>query len=65
MHRYSTGVRAVLTVAIICLVQPAVAVADPVFRPGPQFIALAERVSGRHLGAFFEEWLFTAGKPGS
>ena len=31
----------------------------------PQFIALAERVSGRDLGAFFDEWLFTAEKPGT
>jgi Peptidase family M1 domain/Peptidase M1 N-terminal domain/Immune inhibitor A peptidase M6 len=30
----------------------------------PQFIALAERVSGRNLDAFFDEWLFTGEKPG-
>jgi aminopeptidase N len=28
-----------------------------------EFIALAERVSGRDLGAFFDEWLYTPGKP--
>ncbi len=27
------------------------------------FIALAERVSGRHLGGFFHRWLFERGKP--
>jgi hypothetical protein len=29
----------------------------------PQFIRLAERISGRDLGAFFGIWLFTAAKP--
>ena len=29
------------------------------------FIRLAERVSRRDLGAFFETWLFTEGKPAS
>jgi len=28
-----------------------------------QFIALAERLSGRRLGAFFDAWLFEPGKP--
>jgi aminopeptidase N len=28
-----------------------------------QFIALSERISGRDLGAFFNTWLYTAGKP--
>jgi aminopeptidase N len=28
-----------------------------------QFIALAERISGRQLDALFDAWLFTAGKP--
>jgi hypothetical protein len=30
----------------------------------PEFIALAERMSGRELGAFFDAWLFTPAKPG-
>jgi aminopeptidase N len=30
-----------------------------------QFIALAERISGQDLGAFFQTWLYTAGKPTS
>jgi hypothetical protein len=29
----------------------------------PEFIELAERVSGQDLGALFDTWLFTAGKP--
>ena len=29
----------------------------------PQFIRLAERISGQDLGALFETWLFTATKP--
>jgi hypothetical protein len=29
----------------------------------PQFIRLAERISGQDLGAWFETWLFTAAKP--
>ena len=29
----------------------------------PQFIRLAERISGQDLGAFFQTWLFTAAKP--
>lgn len=29
-----------------------------------EFIALAERVSGRQLDSLFRQWLFTAGKPG-
>ena len=29
----------------------------------PQFIALAERISGQDLDGFFKTWLFTAGKP--
>ncbi|WP_433295599.1 M1 family metallopeptidase [Actinoplanes sp. CA-030573] len=29
----------------------------------PQFIALAERVSGKQLRAFFQAWLFTPAKP--
>jgi aminopeptidase N len=29
----------------------------------PEFVALAEKVSGQHLGAFFNEWLYQAGKP--
>ena len=29
----------------------------------PEFIALAERISGQDLGGFFETWLFTPGKP--
>ena len=29
----------------------------------PEFIALAEQVSGQQLDALFEAWLFTAGKP--
>ncbi|MGD9734326.1 MAG: M1 family metallopeptidase [Solirubrobacterales bacterium] len=28
-----------------------------------QFIALAERISGRNLGPFFQRWLFQKGKP--
>jgi aminopeptidase N len=28
-----------------------------------EFVALAERVSGRQLDAFFDAWLFTPGKP--
>jgi aminopeptidase N len=28
-----------------------------------EFVALAERVSGRQLDAFFDAWLFTSGKP--
>jgi aminopeptidase N len=28
-----------------------------------QFIDLAERISGQDLGAFFQTWLYTAGKP--
>ena len=28
-----------------------------------EYIALAERVSGRDLGDFFQAWLFTEGKP--
>jgi aminopeptidase N len=28
-----------------------------------QFIALAERISGRQLDALFDAWLFTPGKP--
>jgi peptidase M1-like protein/immune inhibitor InhA-like protein len=31
----------------------------------PQFIALAEQISGQDLGAFFDEWLFTPAKPAS
>jgi hypothetical protein len=31
----------------------------------PEFIALAERISGQDLDAFFTEWLFTAAKPAS
>lgn len=31
----------------------------------PQFIALAERDSGRDLGAFFQAWLYQVGKPTS
>jgi Peptidase family M1 domain/Peptidase M1 N-terminal domain/Immune inhibitor A-like, MAM domain len=31
----------------------------------PQFIALAERISGQDLGAFFDEWLFTGERPAS
>ena len=31
----------------------------------PEFIALAERLSGEDLDAFFEEWLFSAAKPAS
>jgi hypothetical protein len=30
-----------------------------------QFIALAERISGQGLGAFFDEWLFTPARPAS
>jgi aminopeptidase N len=29
------------------------------------FIALAERISGQHLGHFFQVWLYTPGKPTS
>ena len=29
----------------------------------PQFIALAERISGQDLGDFFDTWLFTPAKP--
>ena len=29
----------------------------------PQFIALAERISGQDLGDFFDTWLFTPEKP--
>ena len=29
----------------------------------PEFIALAERISGQDLGDFFQTWLFTAEKP--
>ena len=28
-----------------------------------QFIDLAERISGQHLGELFQTWLYTAGKP--
>ncbi len=31
----------------------------------PQFISLAERISGQNLDAFFDEWLFTPAKPAS
>jgi aminopeptidase N len=31
----------------------------------PQFVALAEQVSGQDLTAFFDEWLFTPAKPAS
>ena len=31
----------------------------------PQFIALAEQVSGKNLHTFFDEWLYTAAKPTS
>ena len=31
----------------------------------PEFIALAENLSGQQLDAFFDEWLFTAAKPAS
>jgi hypothetical protein len=31
----------------------------------PQFIALAERISGQDLGAFFDEWLYRPEKPAS
>ena len=31
----------------------------------PEFIALAERISGQDLGAFFQTWLYTKGKPTS
>src|SRR3954449_4135854 len=30
-----------------------------------QFTALAERISGQDLGAFFQTWIYTAGKPTS
>jgi len=29
------------------------------------FVALAERISGRQLDAFFTTWLYTPSKPGS
>ena len=29
----------------------------------PEFIALAEQISGQQLDALFDTWLFTAGKP--
>ena len=29
----------------------------------PEFIALAERISGQDLTAFFQTWLYTKGKP--
>jgi aminopeptidase N len=29
----------------------------------PEFIALAERVSGQDLGGFFDAWLYQSGKP--
>jgi aminopeptidase N len=29
----------------------------------PQFIALAQQLSGRDLGAFFDTWLHQPGKP--
>jgi aminopeptidase N len=29
----------------------------------PQFITLAEQISGQDLGAFFDEWLYEPGKP--
>jgi aminopeptidase N len=29
----------------------------------PQFIDLAERISGQDLGALFDEWLYTGAKP--
>jgi CubicO group peptidase (beta-lactamase class C family) len=31
----------------------------------PQFIALAERISGQDLDALFDEWLFTPARPAS
>jgi hypothetical protein len=31
----------------------------------PQFIGLAERISGQALGEFFDEWLFTPARPAS
>lgn len=31
----------------------------------PQFVALAERLSGQDLDPFFNEWLFTEGRPAS
>jgi aminopeptidase N len=31
----------------------------------PEFIALAEQISGQDLDAFFNTWLYTAGKPTS
>ena len=31
----------------------------------PEFIALAEQQSGAELGAFFQAWLYTPGKPAS
>jgi aminopeptidase N len=30
-----------------------------------QFIALAEKISGQDLEAFFRTWIYTAGKPTS
>ena len=30
----------------------------------PEFVALAERISGQQLDAFFDAWLFTAERPG-
>jgi aminopeptidase N len=30
-----------------------------------QFVQTAERESGRDLGAFFQAWLYTPGKPAS
>jgi aminopeptidase N len=29
----------------------------------PEFVALAERIAGQQLDAFFGQWLFTARKP--
>jgi aminopeptidase N len=29
----------------------------------PEFVALAEKVSGQDLGAFFDAWLYQPGKP--
>ena len=31
----------------------------------PEFIALAERISGQDLQAFFQTWLYAKGKPTS
>ena len=36
-----------------------------VYGTTPEFIALAERISGQDLGAFFQTWLYTKGKPTS